>query len=73
MTLKVHKKHKNLIAGGVAAIGISCWRPDDFMCFGLINPDTLAASNMPGEAHRGTVQQSISIERLLSAYHFRHQ
>lgn len=72
MTLK---GHKNLIANGAAptmSMTMSrCWLPGDFMCFGLVNPNTLATSNMLGERRRD--QQGSSIERPTGVYLFRHQ
>jgi hypothetical protein len=72
MTLK---GHKNLIANGAtAAVSWTlsgCWLPGDFVRFGLVNPDTLATSNMLGERSRD--QQGSSIERPTGVYLFRHQ
>jgi len=68
MTLK---GHKNLIANGVTATGSRGWRPGFFVCFGLVNPDTLATSCMLGV--RGRDQQGSSIERPTGVYLFRHQ
>jgi hypothetical protein len=75
MTLKVHK---NLIANGAAAIRLACWWRGDLVCFGLVNPDTLATSEMPGgdmlgTKPRGRDQQHSLIERQFGAYLFRHQ
>jgi hypothetical protein len=70
MTLKVHK---NLIANDAAATRLTCWRRGDFVCFGLVNPDTLAASKMPGEMLRGGDQQLSSIERQFGTYLIRRQ
>jgi hypothetical protein len=75
MTLKVHK---NLIANGTAATRLACWRRGDLVCFGVVNPDTLATSKMPGEKMlgekpRGGDQQHSSIECQFGAYLFRHQ
>jgi hypothetical protein len=72
MTLK---GHKNLIANGatptVSMTMSRCWLPGDFMRFGLVNPNTLATSNMLGERRRD--QQGSSIERPTGVYLFRHQ
>jgi hypothetical protein len=72
MTLK---RHKNLIANGATAAvswtQSGCWLPGDFVRFGLVNPDTLATSNMLGERSRD--QQGSSIERPTGVYLFRHQ
>ena len=65
------KGHKNLIANAATATGLPCWRPGVFVCFGLVNPDTLATSRMLGE--RGRDQQGSSIERPTGVYLFRHQ
>jgi hypothetical protein len=70
MTLK---GHKNLIANAAMATGLPCWRPGLFVRFGLVNPDTLATSNMLGEKLRGRDQQGSSIERPTGVYLFRHQ
>jgi hypothetical protein len=75
MTLKVHK---NLIANGAVATGLACRRRGVFVCFGLVNPDTLAISKMPGEKMPGETpsdrdQRRSSIERQFGAYLFRHQ
>ena len=74
MTLK---GHKNLIANGATATGQPGWRPGVFVCFGLVNPDTLATSNplrgMSRETLRGRGQQGSSIERPVVDYLFRHQ
>ena len=74
MTLK---GHKNLIANGATATGLSCWRPGVFVRFGLVNPDTLATSNtlkgMSRETLKGRDQQGSSIERPFGGYLFRHQ
>jgi hypothetical protein len=70
MTLK---GHKNLIANAATATGLPCWRPGVFVCFGLVNPDTLATSNMLGEMLRGRDQQGSSIERPTGVYLFGHQ
>jgi len=66
MTLK---GHKNLIANGATATGLTCWRPGIFVCFGLVNPDALAISKML----RGRDQEGSSIERPFGVYLFRHQ
>jgi hypothetical protein len=75
MTLK---GHKNLIANGatttVSETLSGCWLPGFFVRFGLVNPDTLATSNMPRERSRD--QQGGSIERPTGVYQiglFRHQ
>jgi hypothetical protein len=68
MTLK---GHKNLIANVATATGSRGWRPGVFVCFGLVNPNTLATSNMLGD--RGRDQQGSSIERPTGVYLFRHQ
>jgi hypothetical protein len=70
MTLK---GHKHLIATIATATGVPCWRPGVFVRFGLVNPDTLATSNMLGEMLRGRDQQVSSIERPTGDYLFRHQ
>jgi hypothetical protein len=75
MTLKAHK---NLIANGAAVTRLACWRRGDLVCFGLVNPDTLPISEMPGEnmlgeKPRGRDQQHSSIERQFGAYLLRHQ
>ena len=71
------KGHKNLIANGATATGLSGWRPGVFVCFGLVNPDTLATSTtlrgMSKETLEGRVQQGSSIERPFIDYLFRHQ
>jgi hypothetical protein len=68
MTLK---GHKNLIANGATATMSRCWLPGFFVRFGLVNPDTLATSNMLREPSRD--QQGSSIERPTGVYLFRHQ
>jgi hypothetical protein len=68
MTLK---GHKNLIANIATATNLRGWRPGVFVCFGLVNPDTLATSRMLGEYSRD--QQGSSIERPTGVYLFRHQ
>jgi hypothetical protein len=73
MALKVHK---NLVANDAAATRLTCWRRGDFVCFGLVNPDTpdtLAASKMPGETLIDRDLQRSSIERQFGTYLFRHQ
>ena len=70
MTLK---GHKNLIAKAATATGLPCWRPGVFVCFGLVNPDTLATSCMSRETLKGRDQQGSSIERPTGVYLFRHQ
>ena len=74
MTLK---GHKNLIAIGATATGLPGWRPGVSVCFGLVNPDTLATSNtlkgMSRETLKGRDQQGSSIERPFGGYLFRHQ
>lgn len=69
------KGHKNLIADGAAAtLSLAmpdCWLPGFFVRFGLVNPNTLATSNMLGERSRD--QQGSSIERPTGVYLFRHQ
>jgi hypothetical protein len=70
MTLKVHK---NLIANGAMATGLACRRRGVFVCFGLVNPDTLAISKMPGETLRDRDQRRSSIERQVGAYLIRRQ
>ena len=70
MTLK---GHKNLIANVATATPLRGWRPGVFVRFGLVNPDTLATSNMLGEMLRGRDQQGSSIERPTGVYLFRHQ
>jgi len=70
MTLK---GHKNLIANAATATAIRGWRPGVFVCFGLVNPDTLATSRMLGETLRGQAQQGSSIKRPFGDYLFRHQ
>jgi len=71
------KGHKNLIANGATATGLSGWRPGVFVCFGLVNPDTLATSNtlrgMSRETLQGRDQQGSSIECPFGGYLFRHQ
>jgi hypothetical protein len=69
MTLKGHKKgHKNSIANGATATGMTRWQPCGTVCFGLINPNTLATSGMLRREQRVS-----SIERLFGDYLFRHQ
>jgi hypothetical protein len=68
MTLK---GHKNLIANVATATRPRGCRPDFLMRFGLVNPNTLATSNMLGERSRD--QQGSSIERPTGVYLFRHQ
>jgi hypothetical protein len=68
MTLK---GHKNLIANVAIATQPCGWRPGFFVRFGLVNPNTLATSNMLGERSRD--QQGSSIERPTGVYLFRHQ
>jgi hypothetical protein len=70
MMLKVHN---NLIANGAAAKRLACWRRDALVCFGLVNPDTLATSKMPGETLIGRDQQHSSIECRFGAYLFGYQ
>ncbi len=65
MTLK---GHKNLIANGATATGLTCWRPGVFVCFGLVNPNALATSKAPRRE-----QQGGSIERPFGDYLFRRQ
>jgi hypothetical protein len=70
MTLKAHK---NMIANDAAAARLACWRRGILVCFGLVNPDTLATSWMPGETLISRDQQCSSIERQFGDYLFRHQ
>jgi hypothetical protein len=65
MTLK---GHKNSIANGATATGSACWQPRGLVCFGLINPNTLATSGMLRRD-----QQVSSIERWFGDYLFKHQ
>jgi hypothetical protein len=68
MTLK---GHKNLIANVATATRLRGWQPGIFVRFGLVNPDTLATSNMPGARRRD--QKGSSIECPSGVYLFRHQ
>jgi hypothetical protein len=66
MTLK---GHKNSIANGAMATGLTCWQPRGLVSFGLINPNILATSGMLRRD-----QQVSSIERPSGDYLFwRHQ
>ncbi len=65
MTLK---GHKNLIANGAMATGLTCSWLGVFVCFGLVKTNTLATSGMPRREQQGS-----STERQFGDYLFRRQ